>query len=213
MQTGRGCAASIACMTVPILILAAGASRRMNGRDKLLMDVGGDCLLHHVVSRAVATGHPVLVTLPVGDLARRNALAGLDVQIISVKDADQGMGRSLSAGLRAVSFEQAGLLVALADMPNITTDDYISIINNFESNPNANIHRAAHHDGTKGNPVLLPKWALQELGTLNEDAGARHLLRQYADKVCLVPLPDDHATTDLDTPEDWAAWHAQRKKP
>ncbi len=58
-------------MTIPILILAAGASRRMNGRDKLLMDVGGECLLRRVVGRAYATGHPVLVALPADDVARR----------------------------------------------------------------------------------------------------------------------------------------------
>lgn len=193
-------------MTVPILILAAGSSRRMNGADKLLMEVGGVALLRHVVSRAVATRHPVLVALPAGNVTRRDALEGLDVQIIPVQDADQGMGQSLHAGLQAISFEYTGLLVALADMPDITSDDYMMIINAFDSDPEANIQRAASHDGTAGNPVLLPKWALKDISVFKGDAGARHLLGHHADKVRLVLLPDYHAVTDLDTPEDWAAW-------
>lgn len=196
-------------MTIPILILAAGESRRMVGRDKLLMDVGSECLLHRVVSRAFATRHPVLVALPAGDVARRDVLAGLDVQIITVQNASQGMGQSLRAGLKQISSDCDGLLVALADMPDITRDDYMNIINAFMADPDRNIQRAASRGGTAGNPVLLPKWALNDISEIKGDAGARHLLRQYADKVRLVPLPDDHATTDLDTPEDWAAWQAR----
>ena len=79
---------------IPILILAAGASTRMNGRDKLLMEVGGQTLLRHVVGHAVDTKHPVLVALPAGNTTRQEALAGLDVQIISVTDPDQGMAAS-----------------------------------------------------------------------------------------------------------------------
>lgn len=196
-------------MTVPILILAAGASTRMNGRDKLLMDVGGVPLLRHVVQRAQATGQPVLVALPVEDLARRATLDGLDIQIIDVVDATQGMAQSLRAGLMAAPKECTGILVGLADMPDITSDDYLFIINVFQGDPNVYIRRACTREGTAGNPVLLPNWALKDPSLFKGDAGARHLLRQHADKVRFVPLPDNHAITDLDTPADWAAWRAR----
>lgn len=197
-------------MTIPILILAAGASNRMNGRDKLLLDVSGRTLLRYVVRRAMATGHPVLVALPMGNIARSGAVAGLEVQVVPVKDADQGMAASLRAGLGAISADVAGVLVALADMPDIATTDYLSIINAFQSDPDANIHRASTASGQFGNPVLLPQWALRNSAIFQGDAGARHLLRQHKDRIKPVPLPDDHAICDLDTPADWAAW---RKRP
>lgn len=46
---------------IPILILAAGASRRMCGQDKLLQVVDGMPLLRRQVLMAQATGHPVCV--------------------------------------------------------------------------------------------------------------------------------------------------------
>lgn len=198
-------------MTIPILILAAGASTRMNGRDKLLEDVAGRPLLRHVVRRAVATKHPVLVALPQGDQRRRAVLDGLNVQIVAVPNAGLGMAKSLRAGLLAAPDAFDAMIVTLADMPEISTDDYLNIINNFNADPNSNIHRAASHDGTPGNPVLLPKWALADLNVFTGDAGARHLLRQYSDRVRLVRLPESHATTDLDTPADWAAWRARNQ--
>jgi CTP:molybdopterin cytidylyltransferase MocA len=150
-----------------------------------------------------------LVALPVGGTARRAALAGLDIQMIDVADAAQGMAQSLRAGLKATPKDCAGMLVGLADMPDITSDDYCDIINAFRDDPNSNIQRAASQDGSAGNPVLLPAWALKDPSLFKGDAGARHLLRQYADKVRLVHLPEDHAITDLDTPQDWAAWRAR----
>jgi len=197
-------------MTIPILILAAGRSARMQGRDKLLEDVHGHPLLRHVVCRAVATGCPVMVALPAGNPSRRGLLEGLDVTILEVTDADSGMAASLRAGLHALAEDAGGLLVALADMPDITTDDYLNLIKAFLNDPNANIHRAASADGTGGNPVLLPRWALTDPDIFTGDAGARHLLRQQAKRVRLVPLPDTHAITDLDTPQDWEKW---RRRP
>ena len=181
----------------------------MNGRDKLLEDVAGRTLLRHVTRRAVATGHPVLVALPEGDQRRRETLDGLAVQIVTVRDADQGMASSLRAGLLALPDDFSAVLVALADMPEITIDDYMCLINDFEGDSNVNIHRAASQDGTAGNPVLLPKWALTDPDIFTGDAGARHLLRKYSDRISLVPLPENHATTDLDTPLDWAAWRSR----
>jgi len=193
-------------MTIPILILAAGASMRMKGRDKLLEDVHGRPLLRHVTHRAVATGCPVMVALPAGNQTRRKLLEGLDVTILEVTDAESGMAASLRAGLGALPDEARGLLVALADMPDVTTDDYLSLIKAFLNDLEASIHRAASVDGIAGNPVLLPRWALNDPSIFTGDAGARHLLRQHAERVRLVPLPDCHATTDLDTPQDWIKW-------
>ena len=42
----------------------------------------------------------------------------------------------------------------------------------------------------------------QDMGT--GDDGARDLLK--GETVTSVPLPGDHATLDLDTPEAWARW-------
>ncbi|HGG65466.1 MAG TPA: nucleotidyltransferase family protein [Rhodobacteraceae bacterium] len=196
-------------MTIPILILAAGASTRMKGRDKLLEDVHGRPLLRHVTRRAVTTGCPVMVALPAGNQTRRKLLEGLDVTILEVMDAKSGMAASLRAGLSILPDEASGLLVALADMPDVTTDDYLSLIKAFLNDLEDSIHRASSADGTAGNPVLLPRWALTDPSVFTGDAGARHLLRQHAKRVRLVPLPDSHATTDLDTPQDWVAWRNQ----
>ena len=71
-------------------------------------------------------------------------------------------------------------------------------------------HRGSAEDGTPGHPVIFPGWARGELRVLTGDQGARDLIRRHADRLRLTVLPGTHATTDLDTPEAWAAWRASR---
>jgi len=188
-------------MTVAILLLAAGASARMRGADKLLEPVAGQPLLRVMATRAMATGAPVVVALPPKADARRKAVEGLDVQLVTVDDASSGMGHSLRTGVASLP-EAAGVLVMLADMPEITTDDLNTLLAAFAKSDA--VIRATDSSGRPGHPVVFPARLFAALGALAGDQGARDLLR--LEKVRLIPLPDHHATTDLDTPEDWARW-------
>lgn len=196
---------------VHIAILAAGASSRMRGRDKLLEPIAGVPLLRHVAESAVATGQPVSVMLPEGDTRRCAALDGLPVTMISVPDADRGMSRSLSraattATLRSAS-AQDGLMVLPADMPGFTPAALTLMIDAFLSAPTL-IHRATDAAGQPGHPAIFPKDLWPALAALDGDEGGRGVLRQHQARVRLTPLPGDMATLDLDTPEDWAAYRA-----
>lgn len=191
---------------IVILIPAAGASRRMRGADKLLEEVAGEPILRRTARLAVETGAPVLVTVPdTGPLvpARRAALAGLGLRILSVPDAHEGMAASLRAGARAVGPAE-GLMVLMPDMPEVTDEDLRRLVAAFGDDPTAPV-RATSGDGTEdGHPVILPRRLLQDVAVLNGDRGARSVLA--GETVRRLPLPDRHAVTDLDTPEDWAAW-------
>ena len=185
-----------------ILLLAAGASSRMKGRDKLVEDLGGEPLLRVMARRAAKAG-PLRVTVPRGNAARARALDGIDCQIVTLP-AGCTQSESLTAGVAGLS---GPVLVVLADMPEITAHDMHLLLALSAQAPDA-ILRAAGRDGTPGNPVLFPADLLPELQTIKGDKGARGLLKQHQARVHLVPLPDRRALTDLDTPEDWAAWRA-----
>jgi len=191
-------------MTVEILILAAGASARMRGRDKLLEPVGGQPMIAHVVRMALRTGCGVTLTLAADRPARQTALAGLTVGRVIVPDPQRGMTASLQAGL-AVLPASAPVMVLLADMPDLTTGDLTLVLDAARAHPDL-ILRACATDGPPGHPVLFPPWVRPEIMALQGDPGPREVLRRHRDRVRMIALPGLHATTDLDTPEDWAAW-------
>ncbi len=188
-----------------IAILAAGASARMRGRDKLLEEVEGLSLLRLAATRALATGCRVLVTLPVPAPLRAAALGGLAVDLVPVADAGTGMAASFRALARTAT---GPLLVTLADMPEIDTPALCRLIAAHRAAPDL-VLRATASDGTPGQPVLFPARLVPAMAGLTGDTGARALLT--GEKVRAVPLPGRAAVTDLDTPEDWAAWRAGRR--
>ncbi len=191
---------------VLVLIPAAGAAARMRGGDKLMEPVDGQPQLCRVVRAALDTGCRVAVTLRPGDEPRRAALAGLEPILIEVPDASEGMAASLRRGAAACP-PGHGLMVLPADMPELGSSDLARVVAAARTNPDS-IVRATSQDGRPGQPVLFPPRLVPRFAGLSGDSGARALLQ--GEDVLAVPLPDMRALTDLDTPEDWAAWRAGR---
>ena len=190
---------------IPIVLLAAGRSTRMRGRDKLLEMVHGLPLLRLLALRALAATPKVIVVLPDLADARDAALSGVPVRIVRVAGRSAPMADSMGAGVAAVPQRASGAAVALADMPEVTTDDFSSLLRRHADRPGL-VLRGATADGRPGHPVVFPASFFEALTRLQGDHGARELLASHPDCVELVPLPGRHAITDLDTPEDWAAW-------
>lgn len=209
MRMAHGCGAEDVTGCA-ILILAAGASSRMRGGDKLLEQVAGRPLLRLMLERAVAAGAgPVLCTLPGPDHPRRACLDGLAVTPVLVPDASEGMGASIRAGVSALPDGCDAVMILPADLPELVTPDLHHMLTAWRDSPHA-ILRATDQTGREGHPVIFPADLFPALIRCHGDAGARDVLRAHAERIIRIPLPGRHATTDLDTPEDWAAWRAER---
>ena len=188
-----------------ILLLAAGRATRMRGSDKLLEDVNGEPLLFRMASRAAKVAQTRVVLGP-DQPARRAALANLPVDLIEAP-AGAGMAASIVSGVSGLA---CPVLILLADMPDITANDLHLLIALSRQAPDI-IFRAATPDGRPGNPVLFPAQMIPELKKIQGDQGARDLLTREEHRIHLVPLKDDRALVDLDTPEDWAAWRQKKR--
>jgi len=193
--------------SVAIVILAAGASSRMRGGDKLLEQVAGEALLRRQAGAALSTGARVIVALSDKHPKRAEALAGLAVETVSVADPSQGMSRSIHAAVAVLRFEDA-VMILPADMPELDRADLAKMIAKARENSDC-ILRGASEDGHPGHPVIFPRRLFTALSRIEGDAGARAVVAR--ETPVLVPLPGTHAITDLDTPEDWANWRAQKR--
>lgn len=178
----------------------------MRGGDKLLEPVEGRALLSLQASRALSCGAKVVVTLPVSPHSRHAALADLTLARVEVPDAAEGMAASIRAGIAAMPAGTDAAMVLPADMPEIDAADMAAMIAAWEP---GEILRGAAADGTPGHPVIFPADLFEELATLSGDTGAREVLVRHRQRIRLLPLPDRHALTDLDTPEAWADWRAR----
>lgn len=185
-----------------ILILAAGASTRMRGADKLLEEIDGTPLILRAVRAALGVAAEVIVALPPAS-PRRAWLGDTGARVIEVQA--RAMSASIRAGVAACRSD--ALLIHLADMPEIDARA-LAQLSTAWTNGAVPILRATDADGTPGQPVVFDRSLFPALSELTGDAGARAIIARHTPETCA--LPGKAATTDLDTPEDWAAWRAAR---
>ncbi|WP_050927806.1 nucleotidyltransferase family protein [Aestuariivita boseongensis] len=196
-------------MDLPVIILAAGASSRMGGADKLLQHVDGQPLLARQARLALAvTDGPVIVALPPAPHRRHDALADLPVEICSVPDAAEGMNASLRAAVAALPPDAPGFMLLLADLPDLYEDDLRAVLGAVDYSQITLVWRGATEDGAPGHPVVFHRDLIPAFASLTGDSGGREVIAMAKGKVQLIPLPGQRARHDLDTPEAWAAWRA-----
>src|SRR5690606_27667182 len=105
----------------------------------------------------------------------RAALEGSDVRLVDNPDYVTGLASSLKVGVKALPPDAAGALIALGDMPGVTTQDVDRLIEAFLGARGTSIVRATHA-GKRGNPVILPASLFADVMDLAGDTGARHLV-------------------------------------
>lgn len=177
----------------------------MGGVDKLGLTVDGLPLLRARAIAAIATGQPVSIALPAPDHPRAALVRDLAVTIVFPVDAALGLAHSLRAAVARLPACDR-MLILLADMPDITTADILTVLAAPEAQPDALIWRGASAAGVPGHPVLFDARLRPGFATLVGDTGAEPIIRANRDRTVLVPLPYNHACHDLDTPDDWAAF-------
>jgi molybdenum cofactor cytidylyltransferase len=184
-----------------LLLLAAGASRRM-GRPKQLLPVAGQPLLRHAAGQALAAPvSPIFVVLGAQAAEIAPCLDGLALRIAVNSDWAEGLGSSVRTGLQALLADTPGLpavIIALADQPDCPAAHYARLIAAHRETGRGIVASIA--DGTPRPPVLFTAEWFPRLLALEGDAGARNLLQEQRAVLATVPLA---TATDLDTPDDY----------
>ena len=105
---------------ISAIILAAGESRRMGVKNKLLLPIKGEVLISNYV-KSVCASSVYEVVIVVGHEAEKieDVLQGQPVRFVENLRYMEGMTSSIQTGIQAASSKSEGLLICLADQPLI----------------------------------------------------------------------------------------------
>jgi CTP:molybdopterin cytidylyltransferase MocA len=185
---------NIAC-----IVLAAGSSRRLGTPKQLVRHRGRPLLAHTLKTAAAALPDGALLVVLGAEALRLRLLVrrvAPRARIVGNPRWHQGLGSSLSAGLRAAPRDAAAALVVLVDQPNVGAPALRRLLTAWRCRPGT--AAAAHYHGRPGVPAVLPRRSWPTLHALTGDSGARELLRAGA--TTLVDMPE--AELDIDTQAD-----------
>lgn len=192
----------LAAWALPVgaVVLAAGAASRM-GRNKLLLDAGGQPLVCHVVEAASEGGCHVVHAVYADEEVR--VAIGESATCVLNPDPAAGQASSLRVGLQSLSEDMAGALIMLGDQPLVGARTVGLLLRAWRREGARPAVAASYAErGAWRPPVLIDRDLWPELLELTGDAGARRLFErrpELLDTVLASGRPDD-----VDTPEDYA---------
>ncbi|WP_195819460.1 nucleotidyltransferase family protein [Roseobacter sp. MH60115] len=192
------------------IILAAGLSRRMGARNKLLIEIEGIPMIRRVVR--VATGICDGSVMVVTGHQREDieaALAGLPVTFVHNPAFECGQKSSVACGLEAAAEAEATLMM-LGDQPLLSPKHLIWLLSQHRAQAPRRI-TVPVNSAVRGNPLVIPR-ALKPLLLANpRDPGCRSFTRAHPEHVHCAETADPAFFRDIDTAEDLAGFQRQQE--
>ncbi|MDQ4122538.1 MAG: nucleotidyltransferase family protein [Acidobacteriota bacterium] len=189
---------------IGIMILAAGASTRMNGKAKQLLKFEGKTLLHRATEIALSftDARPIVVVFGANAEKLLPEIEDLPVLTAINENWASGMGGSIKTGLSVLLAENADIeavILMLCDQPFVMTETLSRLVETFQETKKPIV--ACQYAETLGVPALFAREMFAELSDLQGNTGAKAVIRKHAAKVAEVPAPE--AAFDVDTQADF----------
>lgn len=195
---------------IAVVILAAGASRRMIGSNKLLEPLDGLPMIERVVRSVLSSKADYVVVVTGHDamfIERR--LEKYDVKIVRNPDYVSGVLGSIRLGLAVLPPDIAGAVILPADMPAFTEEYINRLIDAFDAKAERPPVVVPTFNGVRHNPVLWPRNLFKVAKPVPEDAHWTPALIEHTDYIREIPLKDDLPLTDINTHGDLSNYKAR----
>jgi len=191
---------------VVAVVLAAGSSTRM-GRNKLLLELGGETVVRRAVRAAVGAGvHEVIVVLGHEEPRVRAELEGLPCTPVVNSDHAEGAGTSVRTGIRQVAAGTDAIVVVLADMPFVTADMIATLVQRYRDTRSPLV--ASHYGDVQAPPTLYDRALFEELLQIPGERCAKQVVRRHEQEAVVVAWPES-ALRDIDVPADYEGARAE----
>ena len=188
---------------VNAILLAAGDSKRMGKRNKLLLPFGGHPLIAHVAYQLKQCKLNELIIVVQQDYSEICALLEpLESNIILNNNPDKGLTESIKLGVKQFSSELP-FMVCLGDMPLLTSNHYNALINHYYKTSRSGLIMRPVQMQRPGNPVIFaPLYTSDILNTTGEQ-GCRSVIQMHKDNFVGWHNTDIAYYFDIDTPADY----------
>ena len=193
------------------IVLAAGLSRRMGIKNKLLLPFQGKTIVETTIDNLLAAqiGEIIVVVGHESEKVKavlQNYLLPKEsgqVRIVENFDYEKGMTTSIQAGIRAA--QNTHYMVCLSDMVLIRPDEYRFLATQFfdflEHDPQTIVQPT--FENQRGNPVIFSNFYKKDILETTDTEGARSVVQKYKNHLKLVEMPTNSVLQDVDFKEDY----------
>ncbi len=190
------------------VLVAAGESQRMGAPNKLALPIAGEPLLRRCAHELLgAKVTEVVVVLGHEADWAREALTALPLRCVMNHDYQRGQIGSVNLGISELSDGVDAMLIALADMPLLTSADIDHLIDVYSAQHTHQV-LVPYCNGQRGNPAIIDFSLRDEILAGGLELGCRRYMDQHPALVMAYETGCTHYVRDIDTPEDYATFKA-----
>ncbi len=184
---------------VASVVLAAGSSTRM-GRNKLLLEIGGETMVRRAVKAAISAQlSPVIVVLGHEADRVRAELDGLTCLPVVNREHLRGAGCSLRVGVKEVA-EASALVLSLADMPFVTSAMLAELVERYRETGKHLV--MSRYGEVEAPPHLFDRSLFGELLAGEDERCAKPIIRRHMADAVVAGWPAA-ALQDVDLAADY----------
>ena len=199
----KGASGLYSRMTIGAVLLAAGAGRRMGGRPKALLELGGvPLVLRQLIALSDAGVDELVVVLGHHAEHIQPVIEHFPLTVVHNVRPDDGQVSSQRLGLAALNSNLDAVLVALADQPLLNEQDITSLIGAYKKRPEGAAVVVPRVGGHPGNPVIFSAAVREQILAGAGDVGCRQWRAANPHAVHYFDSDSQRFIVDLDTPED-----------
>ena len=183
---------------ISAILLAAGQSKRMQGKNKLLKKYKKKYLINHILKSLIKSkvNRIIIVLSHENKKIKKIALKNKKITFAVNSQYLKGISTSIKCGLKRISKKNIGFLIVHADMPLISK----TILNTLCSAlkiKNKEIFVPIYKKKV-GNPLAFKYSMIKSLKKIKGDRGAKKLIRSNKSKVQLVKIKSKSILIDFD---------------
>ena len=183
---------------ISAILLAAGQSKRMKGKNKLLLKYKRKTLINRVLKSLIKSkvNKIIIVLGHEGRKIKKIALKSKKIIFVFNSNYAKGISTSIKCGIKKISKKNIGFLITHADMPLVSK----TILNTLCSAlkiKNKEIFVPIYKKKV-GNPLAFKYSMIKSLKKIKGDRGAKKLIRSNKSKVQLVKIKSKSILIDFD---------------
>jgi len=186
---------------ISAILLAAGQSKRMNGKNKLTEKVQNIPLIKHSVKNILHSSVEKLIVV-LGyqkEIIEKIIDKDAKIKFIFNKDFESGVASSIKVGLNHLPENTESFFICLGDMPLVNCDIYNELINSR----NKKDIIVPTYKSQQGNPVLFNISMKEKIMDISGDFGAKKILHLNKDKILNLEINNQSIVRGFDTKKDF----------
>lgn len=187
-------------MTIVSAILLASGESPHAGGNKLVLPIDGIPLVRRTLEMLLTSRlHEIIVVTGYEHEKVAALIDDLPARIVVNRHYRAGQVTSLCRGLEALDDSAEGVMVCLADQPQLQAEDIDTLIDAFGRRSGGSL-LVPTWQGKYGNPVILSREYRKQILA----AGCTPaVIAEHSTRIEVFPMQNNHVDLDIDTREDF----------